>query len=80
MSGSFVPGWLPTGWKRGDKLQVINPNFRHGSMMRLHNVAAHDDAMRRLGRSGLPGKHGDGRVSLQQSRASSRVVAVVLLC
>lgn len=38
MSGSFVPGWLPTGWKRGDRLQVINRNFRNGPVMALQNV------------------------------------------
>jgi hypothetical protein len=38
MSEAFVPGWLPTGWKRGDRLQVINRNFRHGPVMALQNV------------------------------------------
>jgi hypothetical protein len=37
--GSFAPGWLPRGWKRGDHLQVINANYRGGPMIALTNGA-----------------------------------------
>lgn len=35
--GSFMPGWLPKGWKRGDRLNVINAGYRSGPVICLQN-------------------------------------------
>jgi hypothetical protein len=34
----FEREWLPEGWKRGDRLRVINARFRDGRTMALMHV------------------------------------------